>query len=174
MLYPKEDEVERKLLFTCRTCSYSEEATSSCIFRNVLNNAAGETAGVTQDVGSDPTVSESSSVDGSLASEKEALSLVFCVCCGVPIQCGVCEKNAAVMEGPEEPYDNQGDPARCHVEWDLTDEHFGAFVGQKDKFLANESNVLLWRLAGTGAMDEALKELALSEDFALDHFAEEA
>jgi DNA-directed RNA polymerase II subunit RPB9 len=26
------------------------------VFRNVLNNAVGETAGVTQDVGSDPTV----------------------------------------------------------------------------------------------------------------------
>ncbi|KAJ4303926.1 DNA-directed RNA polymerase II core subunit rpb9 [Collariella sp. IMI 366227] len=56
MLYPKEDENGHKLMFTCRTCSFSEEATSTCIFRNVLNNAAGETAGVTQDVGSDPTV----------------------------------------------------------------------------------------------------------------------
>ncbi|KAG7291145.1 hypothetical protein NEMBOFW57_001156 [Staphylotrichum longicolle] len=55
MLYPKEDEVDRKLMFTCRTCNFSEEATSSCIFRNTMNNAAGETAGVTQDVGSDPT-----------------------------------------------------------------------------------------------------------------------
>lgn len=56
MLYPKEDENERKLLFTCRTCNYSTDATSSCIYRNILNNKAGETAGVTQDVGSDPTV----------------------------------------------------------------------------------------------------------------------
>ncbi len=56
MLYPKEDEVDRKLMFTCRTCNFSEEATSTCIFRNAMNNAAGETAGVTQDVGSDPTV----------------------------------------------------------------------------------------------------------------------
>ncbi|KAK3331770.1 hypothetical protein B0T19DRAFT_354910 [Cercophora scortea] len=56
MLYPKEHESDHKLMFTCRTCSYSEEAKSSCIFRNILNNAAGETAGVTQDVGSDPTL----------------------------------------------------------------------------------------------------------------------
>ncbi|EON99707.1 putative dna directed rna polymerase ii 15 kda protein [Phaeoacremonium minimum UCRPA7] len=55
MLYPKEDEDSHKLQFTCRTCQYTEEATSTCVFRNVLNNAAGETAGVTQDVGSDPT-----------------------------------------------------------------------------------------------------------------------
>ncbi|KAL2017524.1 hypothetical protein VTK56DRAFT_2016 [Thermocarpiscus australiensis] len=59
MLYPKEDENEHKLMFTCRTCNFSEEATSSCIFRNILNNAAGETAGVTQDVGSDPTLPRS-------------------------------------------------------------------------------------------------------------------
>lgn len=56
MLYPKEDEESHKLQFTCRTCQYTEEATSTCVFRNVMNNAVGETAGVTQDVGSDPTV----------------------------------------------------------------------------------------------------------------------
>ncbi|KAI1144272.1 DNA-directed RNA polymerase-like protein II subunit rpb9 [Hypoxylon sp. FL0543] len=59
MLYPKEDEDAHKLMFTCRTCQYTEEATSSCVFRNVMNNAAGETAGVTQDVGSDPTLPRS-------------------------------------------------------------------------------------------------------------------
>jgi DNA-directed RNA polymerase subunit M/transcription elongation factor TFIIS len=56
MLYPKEDPDTHRLQFACRTCQYSEEATSSCVFRNEMNNAAGETAGVTQDVGSDPTV----------------------------------------------------------------------------------------------------------------------
>ncbi|KAK3334564.1 hypothetical protein B0H65DRAFT_481098 [Neurospora tetraspora] len=56
MLYPREAEDENKLLFTCRTCNFSEPATSSCIYRNILNNAAGETAGVTQDVASDPTL----------------------------------------------------------------------------------------------------------------------
>ncbi|KAK9782336.1 hypothetical protein SCARD494_13644 [Seiridium cardinale] len=57
MLYPKEDPDSHKLQFTCRTCQYTEEATSTCVFRNLMNNAVGETAGVTQDVGSDPTVS---------------------------------------------------------------------------------------------------------------------
>ncbi|POS84651.1 DNA-directed RNA polymeras-like protein II subunit rpb9, partial [Erysiphe pulchra] len=55
MLYPKEDPDTHHLQFACRTCQYSEEATHSCVFRNILNNAVGETAGVTQDVGSDPT-----------------------------------------------------------------------------------------------------------------------
>ncbi|KAM0276803.1 hypothetical protein ACHAQH_006392 [Verticillium albo-atrum] len=55
MLYPKQDDNSHRLQFTCRTCHYTEEAQSSCVFRNVMNNAAGETAGVTQDVGSDPT-----------------------------------------------------------------------------------------------------------------------
>ena len=58
MLYPKEDQDSHRLQYTCRTCQYTEEAQSSCVFRNILNNAAGETAGVTQDVGSDPTVSD--------------------------------------------------------------------------------------------------------------------
>ena len=40
------------------------------MFRNVLNNAVGETAGVTQDVGSDPTV-----------------GLPLCLLCGSVIIC---------------------------------------------------------------------------------------
>ncbi|KAK7221291.1 hypothetical protein V2G26_009294 [Clonostachys chloroleuca] len=59
MLYPKEDEDAHKLQFTCRTCQYTEDATTTCVFRNVLNETAGETAGVTQDVGSDPTLPRS-------------------------------------------------------------------------------------------------------------------
>lgn len=59
MLYPKEDPDSHKLQFACRTCQYAEDAVSSCVFRNVLNNQQGETAGVTQDVGSDPTLPRS-------------------------------------------------------------------------------------------------------------------
>lgn len=68
MLYPKEDEDAHKLQFTCRTCQYTEDASTTCVYRNNLNNSAGETAGVTQDVGSDPTVS--------------CLCLVICELCG--------------------------------------------------------------------------------------------
>lgn len=77
MLYPKEDEESHKLQFTCRTCKYTEEAQSTCVFRNILNNSAGETAGVTQDVGSDPTVSD-------------ALMLPVCLHCGIVITCNTC------------------------------------------------------------------------------------
>lgn len=59
MLYPKEDRVSNKLMFACRTCQFSEDAISSCVFRNNLYNTVGETAGVTQDVGSDPTLPRS-------------------------------------------------------------------------------------------------------------------
>jgi DNA-directed RNA polymerase II subunit RPB9 len=70
MLYPKEDADTHRLNFACRTCQYSEPAASSCVFRNVLNNAVGETAGVTQDVGSDPTV-----------------NLPLCLLCGSVVVC---------------------------------------------------------------------------------------
>ncbi|KAH8671971.1 hypothetical protein BGZ60DRAFT_527407 [Tricladium varicosporioides] len=70
MLYPKEDPDTHRLNFACRTCQYSEEATSACVFRNILNNAVGETAGVTQDVGSDPTV-----------------GLPLCLLCGSVVMC---------------------------------------------------------------------------------------
>ncbi|KAA6413664.1 MAG: DNA-directed RNA polymerase II subunit RPB9 [Lasallia pustulata] len=59
MLYPKEDRLSNTLMFACRTCQFSEPASSSCVFRNILHNSVGETAGVTQDVGSDPTLPRS-------------------------------------------------------------------------------------------------------------------
>ncbi|KAK3953894.1 hypothetical protein QBC32DRAFT_105272 [Pseudoneurospora amorphoporcata] len=101
MLYPREAEDENKLLFTCRTCNFSEPATSTCIYRNILNNAAGETAGVTQDVGSDPTVGSavssvvdvssaaavghgagSSSSTSTLPRPADGSTYIYCQCCG--------------------------------------------------------------------------------------------
>ncbi|CAG8983953.1 hypothetical protein HYALB_00008813 [Hymenoscyphus albidus] len=70
MLYPKEDPDTHRLNFACRTCQYSEEATSACVFRNHLSTSVGETAGVTQDVGSDPTV-----------------GLPLCLLCGTVVIC---------------------------------------------------------------------------------------
>lgn len=94
MLYPKEDEDSHKLQFTCRTCQFTEEAQSTCVFRNVLNNAAGETAGVTQDVGSDPTVGDALPAHACVAmdadQEEDALSPVLCICCGTPVRCSEC------------------------------------------------------------------------------------
>ena len=62
MLYPKEDRDAMALIYKCRTCNYSEPATSYCVYRNQLSSSAGETAGVTTDVGSDPTLPRSSRV----------------------------------------------------------------------------------------------------------------
>jgi DNA-directed RNA polymerase subunit M/transcription elongation factor TFIIS len=56
MLYPKEDAESNTLTFACRTCAYWEVPQTSCIYRNDLSNTVGETAGITQDVGQDPTV----------------------------------------------------------------------------------------------------------------------
>ena len=82
MLAPKEDRINNKLMYCCRMCQYSEEADSACIFRNNIYNVIGETAGVTQDVGSDPTV---------------GLPDFWCTLCGQTIACGICEEEF----GPE-------------------------------------------------------------------------
>lgn len=104
MLYPKEDADAHQLQFTCRTCQYTEPAQSSCVFRNVLNNTSGETAGVTQDVASDPTVSG---------------SLVSCLHCGHIEHClshrpekkeeeaGLVEMMGLWLEDPFEEYDEE-------------------------------------------------------------------
>ncbi|RPA80886.1 DNA directed RNA polymerase II 15 kDa subunit [Ascobolus immersus RN42] len=56
MLYPKEDREAFRLVYRCRTCPYVEHATTGCVYRNNLSSQAGETAGVTTEVGSDPTL----------------------------------------------------------------------------------------------------------------------
>ncbi|CAG8299796.1 unnamed protein product [Penicillium salamii] len=56
LLYPKEDRATNQLMFTCRTCHVGEPATSYCVYQNKLHSQVGDTAGVTQDVGSDPTL----------------------------------------------------------------------------------------------------------------------
>lgn len=73
MLYPKEDRLNSTLMFACRTCQFSEPAPSSCVYRNQLSNTVGETAGVTQDVGSDPTVGVTKSLNDEVP---------FCTLCG--------------------------------------------------------------------------------------------
>lgn len=110
MLYPKEDEVNHKLMFECRTCAYTEEATSTCIFRHFLSNTAGETAGVTQDVASDPTVGSSSlsapTPFGCALCDLVRLAGVLCVQCGDVIRCHVC-RDVLVQE----PIDDNNDGA---------------------------------------------------------------
>jgi len=98
MLYPKEDEESRTLQFTCRTCQYTEEAKSSCVFRNFINSAQGETAGVTQDVGSDPTVgaavargdARTRHRDGDADPMEDACFV--CTMCLLPVVCDSCGK----------------------------------------------------------------------------------
>ncbi|KAL8760898.1 MAG: hypothetical protein Q9184_002929 [Pyrenodesmia sp. 2 TL-2023] len=96
MLYPKEDRINNKLMFACRTCQYSEEAASACVFRNSIYNVIGETAGVTQDVGSDPTV---------------GLPDICCTFCGKPFTCDLCgevdEDGVEAVDSSEEHEDDE-------------------------------------------------------------------
>ncbi|KAJ5485488.1 hypothetical protein N7539_005476, partial [Penicillium diatomitis] len=85
LLYPKEDRHTNQLMFTCRTCHVGEPATSHCVYQNKLNSQVGDTAGVTQDVASDPTVGTPELLFSS------AMSLPgFCACCGDEITCDIC------------------------------------------------------------------------------------
>ncbi|CAI8493749.1 hypothetical protein FOG51_01186 [Hanseniaspora uvarum] len=59
MLYPKEEKSLKKLLYECRSCSYTEEAGSQKVYRHELKTNIGETAGVVKDIGNDPTLPRS-------------------------------------------------------------------------------------------------------------------
>lgn len=59
MLYPKEDKINSRLLYSCRNCEYTEIAENPKVYRNELHSALQETAGVTNDIGVDPTLPRS-------------------------------------------------------------------------------------------------------------------
>lgn len=40
MLYPRENRAERKLLYACRNCSYSEEAKHPKVYTNEIKQTA--------------------------------------------------------------------------------------------------------------------------------------
>ncbi len=112
MLYPKEDKMNNRLMFSCRTCQFSEPAASSCVFRNNLYNEVGETAGVTQDVGSDPTVCS-----------PESDLVPFCTLCGEQIKCSVCgEEDCEGMVCNENPLRARSDSeAQSSTDEDITE-----------------------------------------------------
>ena len=59
MLYPKEDKDNSRLLYSCRNCDYTELAENPKVYRHELISNIGETAGVVQDIGADPTLPRS-------------------------------------------------------------------------------------------------------------------
>lgn len=136
MLYPKEDRLNHTLIFACRTCQFSEPAASSCVYRNNLSNTVGETAGVTQDVGSDPTVGHSASAPAAAAaaaptssavSESNSLS-VLCMLCGEPIICPLGTCNAGTNR------EVKGDLFYVdHVDMGLSEEEEEETVGKHVK-----------------------------------------
>lgn len=85
-------------MFTCRTCHVGEPASSYCVYQNKLNSQVGDTAGVTQDVGSDPTVCLPilPFIDG------------FCYLCGDELCCYICGElpNLAHAEEDDDSVEN--------------------------------------------------------------------
>ena len=102
MLYPKEDPNNNTLMFACRTCQFSEEAKTSCIYRKSLKETIAETPGNVQDVAQDPTVGDAyTSFDSGYSydydyamEDAEGVDVVpdFCTYCGQEILCPICER----------------------------------------------------------------------------------
>jgi DNA-directed RNA polymerase II subunit RPB9 len=104
LLFPREDKAESKLLFACRTCSFSEEAPSACVMRNEIASSAGDTAGVTSDIGQDPTVGLTRSFSRASLMELDGFPN-FCTMCGQDIVCVDCGDESApglVLEAEDE------------------------------------------------------------------------
>lgn len=106
LLYPKDDRVTGQLMYTCRTCNFKEPAASARTFQNILNNQVGDTAGVTQDVGSDPTV-------GSPESASDDNNPCCCTMCGETLACVVCGEGRHQERDEERYEDDREDVYSC-------------------------------------------------------------
>jgi len=95
MLYPQEDKRSRTLRYSCRLCRYTEEATQSLIYRNVLKKEVGNVLHtVPSAVSDDPTLARSQNAScencghneavffqsDTNAAQNDSLALIF-VCC---------------------------------------------------------------------------------------------
>jgi DNA-directed RNA polymerase II subunit RPB9 len=112
LLFPREDKAENKLLFACRTCSFAEEAPSSCVMRHDIASTVGDTAGVTAEVGQDPTVGLSRSFSRASLDTWEETGPFICTMCGQEIVCEDCGKESApgyALETMDEPGSSAGD-----------------------------------------------------------------
>lgn len=81
-------------MFACRTCEFEEEAPSSCVMRHEIASSVGDTAGITQDVGQDPTVGLTRKLSDSVQSVDEAMPSI-CTMCGQEILCTECGEEPA-------------------------------------------------------------------------------
>ncbi|XP_039824011.1 DNA-directed RNA polymerases II, IV and V subunit 9B-like isoform X2 [Panicum virgatum] len=92
ILYPKEDRENKVLLYACRNCDH-QVSDSNCVYRNVVDHAAGEfTQVLFEDVASDPTLPRTKSVRCAACGHGEAVFFqatargeegmtLFFVCC---------------------------------------------------------------------------------------------
>ncbi|KAF2126026.1 hypothetical protein P153DRAFT_369402 [Dothidotthia symphoricarpi CBS 119687] len=110
-------------MFACRTCSFVEEAPSSCVMRHEIASTVGATAGVTAEVAQDPTVGLSHSVSQASLSPNE--DLPCCTMCGMDIMCVECGEDWApgfVLEAEdEEPQTNHQEEYEEYDDDDMED-----------------------------------------------------
>ncbi|KAF8529139.1 hypothetical protein BU17DRAFT_37149, partial [Hysterangium stoloniferum] len=92
LLYPRADPARRILVYACRICQYDEIGQNMCVYRNDLVTVTKEQAGVTHDLGVDPTLPHSNMTcpvcqhDDSVfyqdqSKRKETRMILFYVCC---------------------------------------------------------------------------------------------
>ncbi|KAF2277056.1 uncharacterized protein EI97DRAFT_307821 [Westerdykella ornata] len=95
LLFPREDKANNRLLFACRSCRFSEVASSSCVMRHDVASSVGDTAGITQDVGQDPTVGLTRSLSRTTLSDDYDYLPPLCTMCGQDIVCIECGEGSA-------------------------------------------------------------------------------
>ncbi|OUM64968.1 hypothetical protein PIROE2DRAFT_8112, partial [Piromyces sp. E2] len=55
LLYPKEDRINKQLLYACRNCEHQEEADNQCVYRHEIQHIPIEETMVITDLSADPT-----------------------------------------------------------------------------------------------------------------------
>ncbi|KAL1933904.1 hypothetical protein VTP01DRAFT_7994 [Rhizomucor pusillus] len=56
LLYPREDKLNRQLLYACRNCTFEELADNACVYRHEIIHQPAEKTTVLADLSVDPTL----------------------------------------------------------------------------------------------------------------------
>mmetsp|Transcript_13479 Transcript_13479/g.19809 ORF Transcript_13479/g.19809 Transcript_13479/m.19809 type:complete len:119 (+) Transcript_13479:88-444(+) len=94
MLYPREDRMQKKLMFACRNCEYKEYVENPCIYVNrIIKATATKLDIIPPDITEDPTLQRSTDAhcekcgfneavffQAEQSAKSESLALIF-VCC---------------------------------------------------------------------------------------------
>jgi DNA-directed RNA polymerase II subunit RPB9 len=73
LLYPREDRINKRLLYACRNCTYSEAAKANCVYTNEIKQSINSNLLVSKETSLDPTLKRTKAIQCNQCGWSEAV-----------------------------------------------------------------------------------------------------